>query len=288
MLKNQNDFENSSLIPHLSYLTRNQRSVFSNQYRFFRNDHSSFISHHSSLERKRSFTLIELLVVVAIIAILAGMLLPALNKAREKAKSSDCLGRLKQSSLALISYAADNNDTMIFYFNKTYSPSGYVMYWQEMLQRSGYLAEKTGSSVMACPSTPIGSYGVNYLPPTADQMPGFDRNKNVGISTRRIQAVSSYFLVADAVKVSAGKAATTTAVHISGDLEFHIHLRHTNRAGISFMDGHAESAEATKISNAIYTMYMDRSTGYGRTTTTFYDQYLVKRFISTPGTFKYL
>ena len=54
------------------------------------------------------------------------------------------------------------------------------------------------------------------------------------------------------------------------------------------MDGHAESAEATKISNAIYTMYMDRSTGYGRTTTTFYDQYLVKRFISTPGTFKYL
>ena len=87
---------------------------------------------------------------------------------------------------------------------------------------------------------------------------------------------------------SAGKATTTTAVHISGDLEFHIHLRHTNRSGISFLDGHAESAEATKISNDIYTMYMDRSTGYGRTTTTFYDQYMVKRFIPTPGTFKYL
>ena len=262
MLKTKNDLENSSLIPHLSYLKRKTAS---------------------------RFTLIELLVVIAIIAILAGMLLPALNKAREKAKSSDCLSRLKQCSMALISYASDNNDIMIFYFNKTYSPSGYVMYWKEMLQRSGYLANKGASNVMSCPATPIGSYGVNYLPPTADQMPGFDRNKNVGITTRRIQSASNYFLVADAAKFSSGKAATTTAVHISGEsLEDHIHLRHTNRAGISFLDGHAESAEAAKISNAIYTMYMDRSTGYGRTTTTFYDQYMMKRFIPTPGTFKYL
>ena len=159
-----------------------------------------------------------------------------------------------------------------------------------MLQRSGYLANKgAASSVTSCLSTPIGSYGVNYLPPTADQMPGFDRNKNVGISTRRIQSASNYFLVADAAKISSGKAATSTAVYISGEtLEFHIHLRHTNRAGISFIDGHVESAEAARISSAIYTMYMNRSTGTKRSYTTFYDPYMVKRFISTPGEFKFL
>jgi prepilin-type N-terminal cleavage/methylation domain-containing protein len=103
---------------------------------------------------KRGFTLIELLVVIAIIAILASLLLPALNTARDKAKSLLCVGNQKQLGVALQSYSGENAGWFPptdYYTNASRLPN-----WTTTLIDNGYLAVKTGSSsILVCPSSTL-------------------------------------------------------------------------------------------------------------------------------------
>ncbi len=100
-----------------------------------------FISHISCLKCKmhRLFTLIELLVVIAIIAILAALLLPALRKAVESARSTECLSMRKQLFLVLNGYSNDNAEYIITnYSKKRYPTDGYIQYWAGYLGYLGY------------------------------------------------------------------------------------------------------------------------------------------------------
>ncbi|MCQ2396425.1 MAG: DUF1559 domain-containing protein [Lentisphaeria bacterium] len=209
--------------------------------------------------KRNSFTLIELLVVIAIIAILAAMLLPALSKAREKARAISCVNCLKQLGLGLIMYCDDNEDQVppgnytnpeSTKLNRTwfgYSISPYIggiateEQYSENYAKIGKCPADGGAFVDANGKTGYvmeASYGYNRV-----LMPAMD--KSYSLTSLKAPSVTLY--AADTGHASEDGEVAIMGCH-PGNAKRSVWARHGDQANVLWHDGHV-SAEKVKNSN---------------------------------------
>jgi prepilin-type N-terminal cleavage/methylation domain-containing protein/prepilin-type processing-associated H-X9-DG protein len=200
--------------------------------------------------KKKIFTLIELLVVIAIIAILASMLLPALNQAREKAKSIKCINNLKQLGTAFSMYLSDHDGR--------YPPFAYNDGWVLPISNGYDIPYKKPDGVFACPAMkgPDSNlltdwrwvhYGYNYENIGGTYRSGGVSAAAVSAKDSQIKKPSKTILLAEAYYSSApGRGRGWFTVYDGGWLSStglygFLDARHPRSINLLWIDGHASS-----------------------------------------------
>lgn len=184
----------------------------------------------------KSFTLVELLVVIAIIAILAAMLLPALNKARSKAQAIGCINNLKQSGLALMCYAGDFNDRFpVVHSGSFSSPAelpGEPQWYTPLLNGYGYQLEylRCGGDAGYDKERTIQSYMVNAMFTFGRAASGISASSRIILSERGFEN-------GEALEHQCYPGMSEPE-DWTGELDS---SRHSGAANYLFVDGHAAS-----------------------------------------------